>query len=242
MDSDICVHVQDEFTPYLRSLYASLTPTETSSNQWPPAYAHEYFRLAMIKEESIQVGQIEDEYVRMTITGKVDDILQKKYPIELQNIFQGSIAKRKRKVVLFEGAPGCGKSTLSVYIAQQVSQGQLFTEFVIAILIRLRDPEIQKAKSIADLLPSRDDEMLQQAANNICANDGRGILFILEGWDELPSEYRHNSIFRQLIQPELSQNPLYESAVIVTSRPIASRDLPKLSHHELKFWDSPLRN
>ena len=67
--------------------------------------------------------------------------------------------------------------------------------------------------------------MLQQAAKNICANDGRGVLFILDGWDELPSECRQMSIFRRLIQPELSQNPLYESAVIVTSRPIASGDL-----------------
>ena len=183
MNSDVHVQVPDEFTLYLRSLYASLTPTKTSSNpdHWPPMYTHEYFRLAMIKEERIKVGQIEDEYIRMTITGKVDDILQKKCPIELQNIFQDSIAKGKRKVVLVEGAPGCGKSTLSVYITQQVSQGQLFTEFAIAILIQLRDPEIQKAKYIANLLPSRDDEMLQQAANNICANDGRGVLFVLDG-------------------------------------------------------------
>ena len=213
----------------MRSLYASLTPTETSSEQWPPAYTHLCFRLALIKEEKIRAGQIEDEYVRMTITGKVDDILRMKCPIELQNIFQDSIANHKRKVVLLEGAPGCGKSTLSVYIAQQVSQGHLFTEFAIAILIRLRDPEIQKAKCIADLLPSRDDEMAQQAANNICANDGRGVLFILDGWDELPSECRQNSILRQLIQPELSQkNPLHESAVIVTSRPIASGDLQRV--------------
>ena len=117
IDNDIHVHVQDEFTVYLRSLYASLTPTQTSSNQWPPAYTHEYFRLAMIKEETVKAGQIEDEYVRMTITGKVDDILQKKCPIELGNIFQDSVTKLKRKVVLLEGAPGCGKSTLSVYIA-----------------------------------------------------------------------------------------------------------------------------
>lgn len=68
------IHVPDEFTLYLRGLYGGLTPP----NQWPSAYTHEYFRLTMIKEEKIQVGQIEDEYVRMTITGKVDDILQKK--------------------------------------------------------------------------------------------------------------------------------------------------------------------
>ena len=180
----------------------------------------------MIKEEKIKAGQVEDEYVRMTITGKVDDILQKKCPIELQSIFQDSIAKGKRNVVLLEGAPGCGKSTLSVYIFQQVSQGQMFSEYPVVILVRLRDPVIQKAKGIADLLPCRDSAMSQQAASSICANDGQGVLFILDGWDELPSECRQNSIFRLLIQPELSQkNRLHKSAVIVTSRPIASGDL-----------------
>ena len=62
-----------------------------------------------------------------------------------------------------------------MYIAQQVSQGQMFTEFAIANLIRLQDPEIQKAKCIADC---RDDEMSRQTTRNIRANDGRGVLFI----------------------------------------------------------------
>ncbi|MCG8624044.1 MAG: NACHT domain-containing protein, partial [Proteobacteria bacterium] len=86
----------------------------------------------------------------MTITGKVDDILRHKYPIQLEDIFKET--KGRRKVILLEGAPGCGKSTLSVYICQHWEKGQLFNQFKLVILIRLRDPAIGKAKGLADLL------------------------------------------------------------------------------------------
>ena len=224
------VHIPHGFRVYLKSLYSSLTPTQTSVDQWPPAYVHQYFRLAMIKEQTIRVGQIEDQFVRMSITGKVDDILKEKCPTELENIFQECKTKGKRNVVLLEGGPGCGKSTLSLHIAQQVSKGELFNDlFSTAILVRLRDPEIHKAECIADVLPSRDPEMAQEAASEICTSYGRGVLFILDGWDELPPQFHRNSVFQRLIQPTLSQNnPLQECAVIITSRPTASLDLHPL--------------
>ena len=224
------VHIPDGFRVYLKSLYSSLTPTQTSVDQWPPAYVHQYFRLAMIKEQTIRVGQIEDQFVRMSITGKVDDILKEKCPTELENIFQECKTKGKRNVVLLEGGPGCGKSTLSLHIAQEVSKGELFNDlFSTAILVRLRDLEIHKAECIADVLPSRDPEMAQEAASEICTSYGRGVLFILDGWDELPPQFRRNSVFQRLIQPTLSQNnPLQECAVIITSRPTASLDLHPL--------------
>ena len=136
----------------------------------------------------------------------------------------------KRKVVLLEGAPGCGKSTLSVYISQQWGEGKLFQEFKYVVLVRLRDPAVQAASCIADLLPGRDDEMRQQATIDITANDGQGVLFILDGWDELPSNLSRDSIFHKMIQPGLNlsqSNSLLKSTVIVTSRPIASGGLHK---------------
>ena len=52
------------------------------------------------------------------------------------------------------------------------------------------------------------------------------ILFILDGWDELPLNLRKTSIFDNLINSNLLwSNPLSESTVIVTSRPISSGDL-----------------
>ena len=215
---------RDEFKCYIKTLYATLTPTQVSADTWPPSVTRKVFSLATIKSTEVRRGQIQNEFIQQTITGKVDDILREKYPIQLKDIFNEM--KGKRKVVLLEGAPGCGKSTLSVYISQQWGEGKLFQEFKYVILVRLGDPAVQDASCIADLLPGRDDEMRQQAAKDITANDGQGVLFILDGWDELPSK---ESVVCNLISPNSSQdNPLHKSTVIVTSRPIASGDLHPL--------------
>ena len=250
------------YNQYLKFIYASLDTKQSSSNQWPPSATKNFFRLAMIKTGTVQRRYIDDKFVRMTITGKVDDILRQKYPIQLKDIFKETEGQRKNvtlqlmysfkkargqrkvileetecqrqvkmtegqgKVILLEGAPGCGKSTLSVYICQQWEKGQLFNQFKIVILIQLRDPAVRNAKDLADLLPCPDTTTAQQIAARMLANKCKDVLFILDGWDELPSNLRKNSIFHQLVQPKLSRsNLLCKSTVIVTSRPIASGDL-----------------
>ena len=125
------------------------------------------------------------------------DILSKKSPIKLENIFKS--IEEERKVILIDGAPGSGKSTLTVHICQRWSRGELFQEFTIVILVQLRDPAVQRAQTIADLLPCRDDEMAHQVASAITTNDGRGVLWVLDGWDELPSHLREKSLLRDMI-------------------------------------------
>ena len=215
----------------LKGLYASLTATKTSDLQWPPPCTHKVFNLAMIKEEPIKRSNVSDSFVRMTITGKLDDILHVKTPIELENIFKG-VEPNKRKVVLMEGAPGCGKSTLANFISQQWGEDKVFTDlnFKAVILVRLRDPVVQKAKSIIDLFPSGDDiTVAQKAEKSMRASKYQDVLIILDGWDELPKDLRENSIFRKLIQDDQAEkHGLDNSAVIVTSRPVASGDLHKI--------------
>ena len=233
--SDYYDSVYKQYLDYLKFLYASLDKKQTSSDQWPPSATKKFFRLAMIQTAIVQRDYINDNFVRMTITGKVDDILQHKYPIQLEDIFKETEHQRqvtrkenegRRKMVLLEGAPGCGKSTLSVYICQQWEKGQLFNQFQLVILIRLRDPAVKNAKGLADLLPCPDTTTVQQLSARMLANKCQDVLFILDGWDELPPNLRKNSIFHQIVQPKLSRsNPLCESTVIVTSRPIASGDL-----------------
>ena len=214
-----------QYAGYLKFLYASLQNKQTSSNQWPPSATHKFFRLAMIKAATVKREHIDDKFVRMTITGKVDDILHQKYPIELKNIFQKT-PRGRRNVVLLEGAPGCGKSTLSVYICQQWEKGQLFNQFQLVILIRLRDPAVQNAKDLADLLPCSDTKTAQLLAGIMMEMKCQDVLFILDGWDELPLNLRQNYLFGNLVNSNLPwSNPLSKSTVIVTSRPISSGDL-----------------
>ena len=158
-----------------------------SSKQWPPLPLTKVFKLAMIQKERIQRGRIDDEFIRLSITGSIDDILQRKIPVEIEGIF--TKCGDKRKFVLIEGAPGSGKSTLALHICQEWAEGKLFQDYDVVILVRLRDPLIREAKTVADLLPCADEAMAKEAETAMKAQFGRGVLWVLDGWDELPSDH-----------------------------------------------------
>ena len=194
----------------------------------------------MIKRKQLRKGKIKD--IHMTLSR----VKQEGDQIELEDIFKCSDHDQRRKIILLEGAPGCGKSTVSVYICQQWGLNELFNDlFKFVFLIKLCKPSVQSAKNISDLLPGRDPFMSQKAADKICARYGEGVLFILDGWDELPSELMKGSIFQKLIYPELSQElSLHKSAVIVTSRPISSGDVQEVVSSRIEvlgFTEEALR-
>ena len=215
----------DWYGRYLKKQYLEVLFTlQVSANKWLPSPTQKIFNLAIIKKERIQRGKIDDNFVHKTIRGQIDDILLEKSPIELKDIFKN--IGGERKVILIDGAPGSGKSTLTVHICQQWGRGELFKEFTVVILIQLRDPKVQNAQAIADLLPCENRTMAEQAAAEIMAVKGCSVLWILDGFDELPSHVQKESIISTLINPRLHQeNSLSKTAVIVTSRPISSGDL-----------------
>ena len=178
----------------------------------------------MIQKETIPWGEIDDELVRLSITGKVDDILQRKTPIGLENIFTECVTEKK--FVLIEGAPGSGKSTLALHICQEWAEGKLFQEYNVVFLVRLRDPLIKNSKTVADLLPCIDRAMAEETEAVLISLCGEGALWILDGWDEIPSDLTSDSIISRLIQPDIFQeSPLHKSSVIITSRPSSSSEL-----------------
>ena len=184
--------------------------------EWIPSPTKKIFRLAMIQRERVQRGRIEDRFVRMTISGRVDDILHAKSPVELEYILGNMLYGGE--IVLIEGAPGSGKSTLTVHICQRWGKGELFQQFTVVILVQLRDPVVQRAQTIADLLPV---ENAQEIAAEIIATNGCGLLWVFDGWDELPHHLQQDSIFRKLLPPkhreeklkEIKEDPLYAKYV-----------------------------
>ncbi len=180
-------------------------------------------RLAMIQREKLRRHEINNEFVQQTITGKVDDILHMKTPVELKSIFKG--VPSDRKVVLIEGAPGAGKSSLSLNICKKWSDGDLFQEYTAVILVRLRDPCIQAATLIAELLPHCEKGVSKKVGSVILATEGENILWVLDGWDEFPEHLKKDEkcLVRNLIYQQS-----HSSSVIVTSRPISSVALHSL--------------
>ena len=179
----------------------------------------------MIQGKNIRYGPIDEEMVRLTLRGKVSDILYEKKSVELKDIFQMDNAKRK--IILIEGAPGSGKSTLAWHICQKWESGELFQNFRSVVYVQLRDPTIQSALSIEDIIPALNRDQAEKVMGEFRSCAGKDFLIVLDGWDELPSELHTRSVFQKIIQFPADLE-LDFSSVIVTSRPIASGDLYQL--------------
>ena len=208
------------YADYLRERYQTDIPSFFTL-QWPPPPTRKVFNLAMIHEEPLRRGPVNEELVRLMLKGRVNDVMQRKSAIELEDLFKPAVHGKKRQVVLIEGAPGAGKSTLAWHICEKWESGELFQEFEVTIFVQLRDPAIQCAKSIADILPTKSNTMCSEVLSIMEARDGRGVLFVLDGWDEYSPGLRANTIFRKLITKP-NDLSMHLSALVITSRPIAS--------------------
>ena len=134
-------------------------------------------------------------------------------------------AVTKSKLVLIQGVQGSGKTTTSVYICQQWASGDLFADFEFVILVQLQDPSVQRAARLADIIPSQNDLAAESFATEIEANKGQGILWIFDGWNELPVNVRESCNLNAMITASQSwSGPLARSAIIVTSRPLSIKD------------------
>ncbi len=110
-------------------------------------------------------------------------------------------------------------------LCRRWANGEVWTDYSLVVLLRLRDKNAQEAVELVDLLQCENIEASKNivAATIIQNPHGHGIFFILEGLDELPPSLRENdSIFMKLITGRL----LPASTVLVTTRPWAVCDLP----------------
>ena len=65
----------------------------------------------------------------------------------------------------------------------------------------------------------------------ICSCDGNGILFVFDGWDELPSDARGYKVIKNIIKSEV----LYKSSIIITSQPISSIMLQQIVNSRIEI-------
>ena len=228
------------YAGYLKDLYRAHRPASIVKALPPPT--EKYFNLALIKKQKNEPKRDETTIRSVVQEGNVAKVLETKISITLDDLFK--IDDAARKVILIEGAPGSGKSTLSWHICQKWESGSLFQQFDLVVLVQLRDPAVQSARTIANLLPCLTDEMLPEVMAEIKCQRGEGVLFVMDGWDELPSNIQQESIVQQLVQPSLA-NSLPKSAVIVTCRSESSAQLHAIASSRIEtmgFTPSDVRD
>ena len=189
--------------------------------QWPPPPTLKVFNLAMISQGQLRY-RADDELVRLLLRGNVSDIVSQKNEVTLEQI-SDSLHSKGRKVILIEGAPGAGKSTLAWHLCKMWEAGKLFQEFELVLFVQLREPAIQSAKSLEDLLLA-ETLSTKEVISAIQYCGGHQVLIVLDSWDEFPPGLDQKSIIGQLICNP-SQLDMQFSALIITSRPVATAQL-----------------
>ena len=189
-------------------LYSNLA--QVPHGVWPPVVNNTFINLALVKTDS---QPSKSDY---SVRGNADDVLAKKEKIKYEEAFG---THSDSEIILVLGRPGSGKTTLVHKVIKDWVEGLVLkgAELVYLISLRSLTSEHNKLPNILSLFHFHENTQ-QEVSDNIEKVDGKGVCFILDGFDEYPSQNYEKSLISALIK----KSYLPEAMVVVTSRPAAA--------------------
>ena len=255
-----------KYKQYLQSVYNARVLA--SADKYLPTLEAPYINLAMIRRERYNTEQ-RDEFTRQTLHGGVDQILESKTPINIEDLLTPEplkesprplIVRRRhfRKIqhkkrgrledtefpvtdspsshlsqtpeeggrfILVEGPPGIGKSTFAWEVCRRWDEIESLRDYHTVVLLKFREKWVLNATSLSDLLryPSHPD-FSKSIAEELVNVQGRNLLLILDGFDEVSHSFHRNSVIKSILCREL----LPECTIILTTRPVAKAALESI--------------
>ena len=195
---------------YLISRYQSFGRDKA---EWPTSVQMDYVNLSLItRRKRIYTEKAIKSVIPFTKQGNIQHILKHNQLIALSEILQYDADK---KVVLIEGAPGVGKTTLATKLCTNWANNTSLKEYVLVMYFPLREPLVRVAESSKELLDYFRDNYSKEDLEFIEKMQDKNILIILDGWDELrPSCRGEDMFFPKLIRGDI----LPGCSIIITSR------------------------
>ena len=143
---------------------------------------------------------------------------------------------KEKKLVIVSGAPGVGKSTLAKKLCQDISNNISNHKYDLVLMVELRDliafKDLGEPFKLHHLLQlfTESTQVAAQLATELQAHDGKDVLLILDGYDELLQELREAPFFTDLLAHS-PKSPLHECDIVLTSRSILTS---QIYHHLTK--------
>ena len=113
----------------------------------------QYVSLLVVKKER----RCRDDYIGHTLLGNITFALEESKEISMEQLLEAEEGQSKPRVVLVEGAPGIGKSTLAWELCRNWEEFACMKLFSLVLLLRLREEEVLCARKLLPIpaqLPS----------------------------------------------------------------------------------------
>ena len=210
--------------PYTDILKSQYNHQDTVAADWPPRYGDDFFGRLILLE-------IQDNYVTEStlkhkafhlLRGKIDKIsdFHTSKNITIEDVIKPNDSHHPLRVVV-DGPPGIGKTTLCRKILKMWAKGEItHTVFDLVLYCPLRNETVASASELTDLF-TIEGHTIPSVVDWITQRNGKGLLIIFDGWDELSEDNRKTSLAAKII----NRKEIFYCSVIVTSRTYASASL-----------------
>ena len=146
------------------------------------------------------------------------------------------LKKGSERIHVLYGQAGSGKTTLLKHMCKALSTEEGESDYDLVLYFPLRDRSVSGAGDLQSLLKyygSEDSRLNHTAlAQSMVESKGRGLLFVLDGADEVKGLLQQSS--RSTVQSLLMGPVLPEAHIIISSRPGAC---PSLQGHTATFYE-----
>ena len=208
-----------KYKKYLQSYYNARDLA--TADKYLPTLHTPYINLAMISRGRHDRGE-RDEFTLKTLHGGVDQILESKSPINIEDLLSSGSSGEPVRFLLVEGPPGIGKSTFAWELCRRWDEIESLRDYHTVVLLKLKEKWVLNATSLSDLFryPSNPD-FSKNIAEELVATQGKHLLLVLDGFDEVSHSLHEDSVIKSILCKQL----LPECTIILTTRPSAKATL-----------------